>query len=229
LGSSQVRPAAQAIRAARLRTLCVHRVGSRNIASSLHTPILPRIDTALTRARFGHCASQLYMAGHGGDGFMKFQDQEELTSSQLADALATMHAQASRRLLLLTKSNAWPPAALDRRPKASLAFLPRTGHIVRLWMGALMTDSMRHPGRAGPLPGAAAGGGDVPGGVAARAAAVAQRPVHRRQQSRCPSLFIKLLSVPRSLAWGGARQCVRHYTSPCVLHVASLPRDAICA
>ena len=35
------------------------------------------------------------MAGHGGDGFMKFQDQEELTSSQLADALATMRAQAS--------------------------------------------------------------------------------------------------------------------------------------
>ena len=37
---------------------------------------------------------QVYMAGHGGNGFMKFQDQEELTSSQLADALAAMQAQA---------------------------------------------------------------------------------------------------------------------------------------
>ena len=39
------------------------------------------------------------MAGHGGDGFMKFQDQEELTSSELADALAAMHTQVSARRL----------------------------------------------------------------------------------------------------------------------------------
>ena len=50
---------------------------------------------------------QLYMAGHGGDGFMKFQDQEELTSSQLADALATMHAQAG--CLLHAGCSAFPP------------------------------------------------------------------------------------------------------------------------
>ena len=56
------------------------------------------------------------MAGHGGDGFMKFQDQEELTSSQLADALAAMHAQA-RCLLRITCSAL---VALDRHILSSL-------------------------------------------------------------------------------------------------------------
>uniref|UniRef100_A0A915DFW1 GPI-anchor transamidase n=1 Tax=Ditylenchus dipsaci TaxID=166011 RepID=A0A915DFW1_9BILA len=32
----------------------------------------------------------LYLSGHGGDGFLKFQDAEELTSVDLADAIETM-------------------------------------------------------------------------------------------------------------------------------------------
>lgn len=40
----------------------------------------------------------LYLTGHGGDGFLKFQDSEELTEVDLADAIETMSEQ--RRLAL---------------------------------------------------------------------------------------------------------------------------------
>ena len=33
----------------------------------------------------------IYMTGHGGEDFIKFQEQEELTSHELADALEQMH------------------------------------------------------------------------------------------------------------------------------------------
>lgn len=32
----------------------------------------------------------IYMSGHGGDGFLKFQDHTELTSTEVADAIETM-------------------------------------------------------------------------------------------------------------------------------------------
>uniref|UniRef100_A0A183CA66 Tr-type G domain-containing protein n=1 Tax=Globodera pallida TaxID=36090 RepID=A0A183CA66_GLOPA len=35
----------------------------------------------------------IYLTGHGGDGFLKFQDAEELTNVDLADAIETMHQQ----------------------------------------------------------------------------------------------------------------------------------------
>ncbi|KAI6196620.1 putative GPI-anchor transamidase [Aphelenchoides besseyi] len=35
----------------------------------------------------------IYLTGHGGDGFLKFQDAEELTEIDLADAIETMHEQ----------------------------------------------------------------------------------------------------------------------------------------
>lgn len=31
------------------------------------------------------------MTGHGGDEFLKFQDQEEISAFDLADAFASMH------------------------------------------------------------------------------------------------------------------------------------------
>ena len=34
----------------------------------------------------------IYITGHGGDGFIKFQDQTELRAEEIADALAQMHA-----------------------------------------------------------------------------------------------------------------------------------------
>ena len=33
----------------------------------------------------------IYMSGHGGDGFIKFQDYEELSAPDLADAFTEMH------------------------------------------------------------------------------------------------------------------------------------------
>ena len=33
----------------------------------------------------------IFLSGHGGDGFIKFQDAEELTAVDLADAFETMH------------------------------------------------------------------------------------------------------------------------------------------
>lgn len=33
----------------------------------------------------------IYLTGHGGDGFLKFQDSEEVTSQELADALEQMY------------------------------------------------------------------------------------------------------------------------------------------
>lgn len=33
----------------------------------------------------------VYMTGHGGDGFLKFQDSEEISSDELADAFGQMH------------------------------------------------------------------------------------------------------------------------------------------
>lgn len=35
----------------------------------------------------------LYITGHGGVDFMKFQDHDELTSMDLANAVETMHQQ----------------------------------------------------------------------------------------------------------------------------------------
>ena len=35
----------------------------------------------------------IYMTGHGGDGFLKFQDAEEITSTELADAFEQMWQQ----------------------------------------------------------------------------------------------------------------------------------------
>lgn len=32
----------------------------------------------------------IYMSGHGGDGFLKFQDHTELTSTDVAEAIETM-------------------------------------------------------------------------------------------------------------------------------------------
>lgn len=40
----------------------------------------------------------LYMTGHGGDEFLKFQDSEEIQSRDLADAFAQMHGK--RRSIL---------------------------------------------------------------------------------------------------------------------------------
>ena len=41
------------------------------------------------------------MAGHGGEDFMKFQDQQELTAAELGDAFAAMRAAGRYREVLM--------------------------------------------------------------------------------------------------------------------------------
>jgi hypothetical protein len=45
--------------------------------------------------------TQVYLAGHGGNEFMKFQDQEELMAADVADAVAQMWGAGRYRELLL--------------------------------------------------------------------------------------------------------------------------------
>ena len=48
-----------------------------------------------------HANVLLYLTGHGGDGFFKFQDREELLAADLADTVATMAARGRFRELMI--------------------------------------------------------------------------------------------------------------------------------
>lgn len=43
----------------------------------------------------------IYMTGHGGDNFLKFQDQEEINARDLADAFNQMHERQRYNEILL--------------------------------------------------------------------------------------------------------------------------------
>ncbi|KAI9593539.1 peptidase C13 family-domain-containing protein [Syncephalis fuscata] len=53
-----------------------------------HTPEVPRSKRLLTDDRSNIL---IFMAGHGGDDFLKFQDAEEIGGQDIADAIAQMH------------------------------------------------------------------------------------------------------------------------------------------
>ncbi|RKP24187.1 peptidase C13 family-domain-containing protein, partial [Syncephalis pseudoplumigaleata] len=53
-----------------------------------HTPEVPRSKRLLTDDRSNIL---IFMAGHGGDDFLKFQDAEEIGAQDIADAVAQMH------------------------------------------------------------------------------------------------------------------------------------------
>jgi len=57
------------------------------VLTGRHAPSLPRSKRLLTDDRSNIL---VYMTGHGGDGFLKFQDAEEITSIELADAFEQM-------------------------------------------------------------------------------------------------------------------------------------------
>lgn len=47
----------------------------------------------------------IYLTGHGGDGFLKFQDSEEITAVELADAFEQMHQKKRyNEILLITET-----------------------------------------------------------------------------------------------------------------------------
>ena len=55
-----------------------------------HESYVPRGKRLLTDERSNIL---IYMTGHGGDEFLKFNDQEEITSHDFADAIQQMHQQ----------------------------------------------------------------------------------------------------------------------------------------
>ncbi len=64
---------------------------------------------------------KVYISGHGGNEFMKFQDTQELLAADIADALAQMHeAGRYRELLLLVET--CQAATLYSRVRCGLPF-----------------------------------------------------------------------------------------------------------
>lgn len=68
------------------------------VLTGRHAPGVPRSKRLLSDAGSNVL---VYLAGHGGDDFMKFQDQEEVMGKDIADAIAQMHEKARYRQLLL--------------------------------------------------------------------------------------------------------------------------------
>lgn len=71
----------------------------------------------------------LYMTGHGGDGFLKFQDATELSAHDLADAVEEMHAKGRFReaLMLFDTCEAESLGAAIRTPGVASVGSSRTG------------------------------------------------------------------------------------------------------
>ena len=68
------------------------------VLTGRHDPAVPRAKRLLSDAGSNVL---VYLTGHGGDGFLKFQDAEELLAADVADALAQMHRKGRYRELLL--------------------------------------------------------------------------------------------------------------------------------
>ena len=51
--------------------------------------------------------SQVYITGHGGDGFMKFQDKEEVTSDEIGKAFALVSVAFLRTVCLILRVEFW--------------------------------------------------------------------------------------------------------------------------
>jgi phosphatidylinositol glycan class K len=62
-----------------------------------HSPGIPTSKRLLTDAGSNVL---VYLTGHGGDGFLKFSDSEQMSAQDLADALAQMHRKRRYRELL---------------------------------------------------------------------------------------------------------------------------------
>ncbi|KHN84747.1 Putative GPI-anchor transamidase [Toxocara canis] len=76
-----------------------------DLADAIETMFQSRVHPATPRSKrllSDHQSNVLvYLTGHGGDGFLKFQDSEELTNVDLADAIETMFQSNRYNELLL--------------------------------------------------------------------------------------------------------------------------------
>ncbi|CAG0920587.1 unnamed protein product [Notodromas monacha] len=77
----------------------------------------------------------VYMTGHGGDGFIKFQDAEEITSVELADAFEQMWRKKRYRQLLFI---------VDTCQAASLYAKIRAPNILAIGSSLVGEDSLSH-------------------------------------------------------------------------------------
>merc|ERR1712060_950576 len=72
------------------------------VLTGRHTSTEPRARQLLSDDRSNVL---VYLSGHGGDEFLKFQDQKELTANDIADAVAQMRdMRRMHELLLLTET-----------------------------------------------------------------------------------------------------------------------------
>lgn len=79
----------------------------------------------------------IYLTGHGGNGFLKFQDKGELSSSEFADAIEQMHTKKRYNEILFV---------LDTCQAESMSSKLRSPNIIGLGSSKIGQDSMSHHG-----------------------------------------------------------------------------------
>lgn len=79
----------------------------------------------------------IYMTGHGGDGFLKFQDSEELTSIELANAFEQMHVKQRYHEILFI---------IDTCQAESMSKRIYSPNIVGIGSSRVGEDSLSHHG-----------------------------------------------------------------------------------
>ena len=79
----------------------------------------------------------IYLTGHGGDGFLKFQDKGELTATEFADAIEQMHTKKRYNEILFV---------LDTCQAESMSMRLRSPNIIGLGSSKIGQDSLSHHG-----------------------------------------------------------------------------------
>lgn len=79
----------------------------------------------------------VYLTGHGGNGFLKFQDKEELTSLDVADAFEQMHQKRRYNEILLI---------VDTCQAESMSSLLHSPNIIGVGSSKIGQDSLSHHG-----------------------------------------------------------------------------------
>ena len=83
---------------------------------------------------------QVYLTGHGGEGFLKFQDREELTAQALAATFGRMHAGGRYKEVLLVVDTCQAASLFDRITAPGVLGIgsSRTGAVVYLGQTSAM-------------------------------------------------------------------------------------------
>ncbi|DBA71030.1 TPA: hypothetical protein ACH3X2_011458 [Trebouxia sp. C0005] len=103
-----------------------------DVLHGTHNPAVPKSKRLLSNNQSNLL---VYITGHGGDGFMKFQDKEEVTSDGIGKAFALMHEQNKYNELLFIA---------DTCQAASLYGSIRSPNIVSMASSKIGEDSLSH-------------------------------------------------------------------------------------